>query len=179
MFKTAKKIFTIILITAIILILLLFFIRLFSHREIDDLHPNIPCEQAYIQKSDILWVIPKFHGKKITDNKSWCKYILSLNKTLGLHGYEHYYKEFERKNFTQEEITEDKELFKECFGYYPTMFKPPQLALNDYNKKLVEKNNLTIKGHFNQITHKVYHCDNDTTTNEFGGIFPNTYIDIY
>ena len=159
----------------LLLIFSIFLIRLVLPREIDDLHPNIPCEQEYIDKSDILWIIPNFHGTPL-NNQTWCKQILSLNKTLGLHGINHTYKEFQKKNISENELNEAINLFKDCFGYAPTMFKPPQLHMNSHNREVIEKK-LEIKYWFNQITHRVYHCDNDTTTNEFGGILPNKFYD--
>ncbi len=159
------------------IIILLFLTRLTLPRQIDDLHPNIPCEQEYIDKSDILWVIPKFREIPIDENQTWCKEILSLNKTLGLHGFTHTYEEFKHTNLTQENITEAIQIFENCFGFKPTMFKPPQTRINLQNELLIKQSNLILKTWFNQAIHKVYHCDNDTTTNDFGGYFTNDLHD--
>jgi predicted deacetylase len=165
--KKRKTIFIII----ILMLVLLFIIRLISQREIDDIHPKIPCENEYVKKADILWVIPIYNNTPISNNKSWCKQILALNKTLGMHGIYHSYHEFE--NYVNEsQLIYAKQIFKECFGYEPTLFKPPYLRLTKENKELLEKNNLEIKWIWNQNFHKVYHCRND-------GIFPNRFHDIF
>ena len=165
--KKGIKVFLIIL---FLLILILFLIRLISPREIDDVTPGISCEneKEYIEKSEYLWVIPNFQGNKISENPEWCKEILSLNKTLGMHGIKHTYREFKRENISQEELEEGMKIFEECFGYKPKDFKYPQLRYNKENKKLLEENGLKIRTKFSQFTHKVYHCDN-------GGISPDDY----
>ncbi len=142
------------------LVLVLFFIRLFSHTEIDDVTPEIPCEGEYLMKSDVLWVIPDYQGVPISSNKTWCDYILSLNKTIGMHGITHEFEEF-GKDRNQEYLDEGVKIFEDCFGFRPTMFKPPQLKISNANKLLIENNGMELKDRFNQITHKVYHC-NDT-----------------
>ncbi len=89
-----NKIILISIMIIFLLLLTLFFIRSFSSREIDDVSSEIPCNKEYLEKSDILWVIPKFNNKPISKNPEWCDYILSLNKTLGLHGVTHEFEEF-------------------------------------------------------------------------------------
>jgi predicted deacetylase len=110
-----------------------------------------------------LWVIPNYKEQPISENKAWCAYILSLNRTMGMHGINHYYREFKEDKINQEKLNSSKEIFKECFGYEPTIFKAPKLMLSRENKILLEKNNFEIKGKLNQIIHKVYHCG-DTGT---------------
>ena len=160
------------------LIVTLFFARLILPREIDDVSSTIYCEQNYLEKSDVFWVIPKFHGVSIDENPEWCVEILSLNKTLGLHGYQHYYKEFSKENITVEELNESIEIFKNCFGFYPTTFKAPQLSLSKQNKNLIKIFDLEISGWFDQIIHKVYHCSGNSTIEKFGGFFPNEFHDL-
>lgn len=154
--KTAKFIY-IFLAILIFIVLFLFLIRAFSERELDDVSPEIICKEKLMQKSDILWVIPEFNNKSISENKEWCKEILSLNKTIGMHGVTHIYREFEKER-SQEYLEEGIKIFEECFGYKPTMFKPPQLRISKENKKLIEENNLLLKAWINQIARKVYHC---------------------
>ena len=144
-------------------------IRAINHTEIDDISPRIFCEQDYLEKSDVLWVIPKFEGIPISENQTWCKEILSLNKTIGLHGIEHTFNEFYYPK-TSEEIEQAIQIFKDCFGFKPKIFKAPQLNLSRENEELLKKYNLTIKKEWNQFDHKVYHCG-DT------GIFSNKFID--
>jgi len=157
----------------IILLLLLTFslIRTISPKEIDDVSPEILCEQNYLKKSDILWVIPKFNNKPISENQTWCEQILNLNKTLGLHGVMHEFEEFAiDKN--QEYLDDGIKIFEECFRFKPDRFKPPQLKISNENKELIKKNNIKLKGKFNQLFHKVYHC-NDS------GKFSNWIIDLF
>lgn len=168
-----KKLSFLLIISSITLLLILdlFLLRIISPKEIDDISPKIFCEKEYLEKSDILWVIPKFNNKSISDNKKWCNYILSLNKTLGLHGVHHKFQEFE-KNRNQSYLQEGIDIFEQCFGFKPQMFKSPQLKISKENKKLIKENNLELKGKFNQLIHKVYHCS-DT------GKFSNKIIDFF
>lgn len=154
-----------------LLIFDLFFLRAFSQKEIDDIHPEIPCQLKYLEKSEILWVIPKFNNKLISENKTWCQEILSLNKTLGLHGVYHEFEEFNIDR-NQEYLQEAINIFEECFGAKPKIFKPPQLKISVENKKLIEENDMELKGRINQLTHKVYHCNDD-------GRFKNWVIDLF
>lgn len=160
-----------IIIFIIILILALFFMRFLNPKEIDDVSPEIPCEQEYLNKSDVLWVIPFFNNKPISQNSEWCKEILSLNKTLGLHGVYHTYWEF-KENRTQEYLKIGIQEFEKCFGFKPEIFKAPNLRMTQHNRKLIKQNNLTLKTQFNQVTHKVYHCNNS-------GTLPNKVHDIF
>lgn len=154
-----------------IIIILLFIVRANSLREIDDINPLIPCEKEYTQKADILWVIPKYQGVPISNNREGCEEIIAMNKTLGMHGITHNYHEFEG-NISQQQMQEGIDIFKECFGYKPELFKPPQLAISEKNKELLKKYNLTIRNSFHQTIHKVYHCNNT-------GILPNEFHDIF
>jgi hypothetical protein len=157
----------IILIISAILLLILFLIRFFSARQLDDVSPDIPCNKELLEKSDILYVITSFNGNNISDKK-WCNKILALNKTLALHGYHHNYHEFledKNENYLKDSIS----IFKDCFNQTPEYFKPPQLKISDNNKELIKKYNLKLSAGFYQITHKVYHC-NDS------GLFSNRFI---
>ncbi len=151
-----KKALVILLVFAILMILL-FSMRILSPKEIDDVTPDFFCAEELLEKVDILFVIPKFNDKTISENPEWCEYILSLNKTLGLHGVYHEYREFEtdkNQTYLQEGIDE----FKACFGYEPTLFKPPQLRISKNNRELIKENNMKLKTILNKIIHKIYHC---------------------
>ena len=148
----------ILLLAPALLIFALFLIRLISPREIDDVSPEIPCEQEYLEKAQILWIITEFNNKPISENKTWCQKILNLNKTLGLHGVTHQFQEFNTDK-NQEYLEKGMKIFKDCFGYEPRIFKPPQLKINTQNKQLIKNNNLKVKSRFNQIIHKVYHLN--------------------
>ncbi len=155
----------------ILLLLILFIIRLISPKEMDDLHPNIECPEIDKYNANIIWVIPLYQGEPISNNSKWCESISLLNKSIGMHGVYHSYKEFgETKNseYLEKGINE----FEMCFNSYPEMFKPPQLEVNFENKELLKKNNLRLKNKFNQVIHKVYHC-NDS------GKIPNKIIKIF
>lgn len=154
-----------------LVVVILFFVRLLSLKEIDDVHPEFFCSEDLLKKSDILWIVPKFENKLISEDKEWCDYILSLNKTLGLHGVYHSFNEF-GKNRDQEYLKEGIDVFEECFGFRPLLFKPPQLKISRENKKLIKNNGLELKGKINQFFHKVYHC-NDS------GLFSNKFIDFF
>ena len=52
------------------------------------------------------------------------------------------------------------------------MFKPPGLAISMQNRRLVKDNGMKLKRNFNQIIHKVYHCNNT-------GRFSNKFIDLF
>jgi len=144
----------------IILIFLIWFIRFVFPSEVDDISPDIACSSHVVEKSDVLWVIPKFGGYSISNNLDWCNYILSLNKTIGMHGVVHTYREFEG-NITNEYFDEGVKIFEECFGFSPELFKPPQLIISDENIDLVESRGMKVKARFNQVTRKVYHCDDE------------------
>ena len=155
--KKGVKIFLIVLATFLFLILTLFLVRAFSERELDDVSPGMDCKKELLEKSGVLWIIPNFDNKSISENKEWCKEILSLNKTIGMHGVYHEFREFGTEH-NQEYLEEGIRIFEECFGYKPTMFKPPQLKITEENRQLIKQNNLTLKLETNQIMHKVYHC---------------------
>ncbi len=171
-----KKTLKILVIAIAILLfssLFLFIFRKLSPLEIDDITPGIPClnQQNLIMQSQTLWIIPDFNGIPISNNKTWCKKILTMNKTLGLHGVMHTYDEFgtdRDQNYLENGI----KIFENCFSKKPTEFKAPQLDLSEKNRKLILKNNMDIKGLLNQITHRVYHC-NDS------GKFSNKFIKLF
>jgi len=155
----------------IFLILLLLVIRLFSEKQLDDVSPGIPCDEELLNKADAYYIIPKFQNKSIAENKEWCSYILSKNKSLRMHGIYHIYNEF-YGNVSEEDFREALEIFKECFGEYPKRFKAPQEAISWSNRKLIKKFGLNLDHYANAITHKIYHC-NDS------GVFSNRFIDFF
>ena len=157
---TIKRTVLLIIVTLIVLLLLLFMFRLLSPREIDDVHPAIPCETDILERSDILWIIPLYQNESIANNESWCKSIRAMNKSMGIHGVYHSYKEFLIARDT-EYIKKGVTAFEQCLGYKPTAFKAPQLALSKENENILRQEHWTIHDTEGQITHKVYHC-NDT-----------------
>ena len=107
-------------------------------------------------------MIPDYNNNPISENREWCDYILSLNKTLELHGITHTYKEFLYSDISQEELDYGISEFESCFGFKPQAFKSPQLATSHANRKLIKQNNLDFRTVLDQITHKVYHCSDST-----------------
>ena len=86
-----------------------------------------------------------------------------------MHGVKHTHKEFlEDRNETYFQYGVKE--FEKCFGYLPSEFKPPQLAINKNNKAKI-KTDYKVRTWLTQVTHKAYHC-NDS------GLFPNWVIDI-
>jgi len=166
-----KKILLRTLVFLVIIFLVLFLIRFFSSKELDDISPKIPCERDLIDKVDVLWVIPNYNNLSISENKEWCSYILSLNKSIGMHGVTHEFNEFGLDR-NQEYLKEGMNIYEKCFNVQPTMFKPPQLKISKNNENLIKNNNMKLKKRINQITHKVYHC-NDSD------IIKNWVIDLF
>jgi len=151
------------------LVFSLFLIRLILPRQLDDVSPGIPCEKALLEKADVFYVIPEFKDVPISENRSWCNYILSLNKTLEMHGITHRYMEF-GSQISSEEFERGREVFRKCFGFEPKKFKPPQLEISSENRRMVRRK-MKLDGYWNQISHKVYHCS-DT------GVLPNRLVEI-
>jgi hypothetical protein len=170
--RGVKKCIKIILAIFVTIIVSLFFIRLINSTEIDDISPGIDCPEIYIYNPDTLYVIPNYNNNSISQYEEWCDYILSLNKTLALHGITHKYREFLYNSIIQEELDYGISEFEKCFNKFPEMFKSPQLKINKENKQLIKQNNLKLRENFNQITHKVYHCsDSDKISNKIINIF--------
>jgi predicted deacetylase len=151
------------------LIVLLFIIRFFSYSYLDDVHPDIPCEESLLNKVDYLAVIPLYNNNSIGDEKEWCDYIGHLNKTLIMHGIYHTYNEF-NEDRNQEYIIEGEVAFRQCFGFDARDFKPPQLQISDKNLEILKKD-YKIHTNFKQLTHKAHHC-NDS------GRLPNWLISL-
>ena len=169
--KKKRSKFLLIFLIIFLIIFSLLLIRAFNPREIDDLHSSMHCEEDLILESDILWVIPKLNNNSISEDKEWCAYILSLNKTLGMHGVTHEFEEFliERD---QEYIQEGIDIFEGCFKFKPQFFKPPQLKISKQNKQLIKNNSLILKNILNQVFKRVYHCgDFGRFSNNFIGRF--------
>lgn len=147
-------------VTLVFFLLFIFFVRLISPYEIDDIHFSIPCEEEYLAKSDVLWVIPLFNNSSIAENQERCTALRASNKTLGMHGVYHTYREFATPR-DQMYLDRGIAAFEQCLGGKPNAFKAPQLALSKENAELLRNNHLKIHGALGQLTHKVYHC-NDT-----------------
>ena len=138
-----------------------FLIRLLSSPEIDDVSPSIPCDASLLKNNNVLWVIPLFDNRSIANEPRWCAQIKALNKTLGMHGVYHVYREMSEPR-SDSYFEEGISAFKQCFGFKPVLFKPPQLVISKENKETLQR--LGFKKVYtlsHQRLHKVYHC-NDT-----------------
>jgi hypothetical protein len=153
------------------LVLGLFFVRALGSQHIDDVNPLMNCSEEYLLKADVLYVVPYFDGVMINESREWCDYILSLGKDVGMHGIRHTYGEFSRE-VSLEDIELGMEIFRNCFGFWPSRFKAPQLGLNSANKKLIEGFGMEIDGKPSQVIHKAYHCND-------GGIIPNSLHSLF
>jgi hypothetical protein len=170
--KSSKKwvLGMLILLITIELVFVLWIVRFFSERQIDDVTPGIPCDKEIMEKADVFYVIPKFENKSITENMSWCNQILGMNKTLEMHGVYHTYNEFETDR-DKTYLGEGVDIFERCFGFKPESFKAPQMKLSSGNKVLVGEE-MQIDGWWNQLIHKAYHC-NDS------GLWPNWFVNVF
>lgn len=173
--KKNKKIFIYLVLIIVIIIFLLNNLELVRHiseKQIDDVNFFISCknESDYINKSEVLMVIPIYENQSIADFPNWCNEIKSLNKTLGMHGVYHSYKEFSEVR-DESYVLEGMREFKKCFGYYPKYFEAPQVAMNSQNIKVIADLNMIYRGYSYNIFHKVYHCS-DT------GKYSNRFIDV-
>ncbi len=153
----------------VIFLFCLFSIRFIGLRHIDDVNPFMNCSVEYLEKSDVLYVVPYFDGVMINESRGWCDFILSLDKEIGMHGIKHSYNEF-FYNVSLKDLELGMEIFESCFGFRPSRFKAPQLKLSIENKRLVEGLGMEVDGKLSQIFHKVYHC-NDS------GVIPNSFQD--
>jgi hypothetical protein len=149
-----------------ILILVISLIRQNTKVHYDDIHPLIPSLKKYMDKSDILFIIPKFKNKKITDYPDFIreikKYAKENNKQLALHGVTHYPEGyFIKAEFgiprSKKYIQEGIDIFTDAFGFKPTLFKAPCYNLHPHNRKILESLGLKIIGSEALITNKVFH----------------------
>lgn len=141
--------------------------RLVLPSQLDDVSPEISCEEKLLNRAGVYFVIPKFEGVEI--EREWCEGILEREKDIGLHGVYHTYEEFAVYR-DEDYLGEGIDIFEECFGFLPERFKPGQLKWNKENNWIKEK--MEVDLFWNQVFHKVYHCG-DT------GRFPNWLIRIF
>ncbi len=175
--KKRKSNFFIYTLLGLILVMLLlnnlWLIRFISEKQIDDVNYLIDCkaDSRYLDKSEVLMVIPIYQNQSIANFVGWCNDIRSLNKTLGMHGVYHTYQEFLIPRNESYVLTGMNE-FKKCFGYYPQYFEAPQVAMSLENIKLIASLNMTYRGYSYNLFHEVYHCSDS-------GKFSNKIMDIF
>ncbi len=168
-----KPVNTIFLIMFCIFIILFswWIIRAVNEIGLDDVHPNIPCSENLFLESDSLWIIPVYKNDSIANYPVWCQYIKSFNKTLGMHGVYHTYREFgEIRNSSYLDVGVNA--FQECFGYKLAIFEAPQIYFNKGNEVLLQKNNLNYYGFYYHLMTKIFHCNDQGTK-------PNWWIRIF
>ncbi len=121
----------------------------------DDLTPLSSCDKL-IEQSDLLLVIPEYENHSLDLYPEWCEKMRSYHKTFGLHGINHEYHEFlkpvDKAKFTRATIS-----FEKCFGYKPTIFRPPYNKISAENKALVESFNMTVYQE-TYLHHPYCHC---------------------
>lgn len=155
--KKAIIIFSVLVVLISMAIITIEIGRNLNYIQLDDLHPLINCEEKYIEKSDVLMIIPLWKNDSIVNYPEWCKKISESNKTLGMHGIYHTYDEF-LGNISEEKFVFALGEFKKCFGKSPELFEPPQWDISSINRKMVEKY-VPVTNNFQGIFHKVYHCE--------------------
>jgi len=177
--KRALVFLGVFVIFVLILILLLGLIRAFNYSQLDDLHPLIICDEKYLEKSDVLMIIPLWENDSIANYPEWCQKIKDYNKTLGMHGIRHSYNEFLNK-VSEEDFKLALGEFEKCFGQSPEIFEPPHWQISKENKMLV-KRYLPLTSDMQGIFHKVYHCGKDEESSyRFLGIkITNQKVEIF
>jgi predicted deacetylase len=174
--KIIRNITLVTILTLFLLISALEITRNLNYKQLDDVHPQMNCEEKYIQKGDVLMIMPLWQNDSIANYPDWCKEILSYNKTLGLHGIYHTYNEFLGK-ISEEELKLAIDEFEKCFGKSPELFEPPQWKISSENRVLVERY-LPVTNDLQGIFHKTYHCENEGESFRFLGIkITNKLID--
>jgi predicted deacetylase len=126
-------------------------------RELDDVHPAVvSTENPRLKESLWLWVIPLYNNDPISAHPEWVDKLKNSGKKLGLHGVYHPNKEFGTDR-SDEYIDTGIAEFEKAFGFYPTHFKAPNLALSEGNAEKLRKRGIKIKGLVNQAAHIVFH----------------------
>ena len=128
----------------IVVILLILALNLMSRNDkiVDDVIPTDECLRM-AESSDLIFVIPNYEDNSLENKDSWCEAMRELNKTIGMHGITHKYHEF-GKNVSEAELKEGIELFEDCFGYKPKIFRPPYNLISPENEAKVEAWNMTV-----------------------------------
>jgi hypothetical protein len=132
----------------------------------DDVHQNITQNYKYIDKSDMLFVIPKFENVPLTDNMNFVQKIKNKNKILGMHGVTHSPEGiFTKAEFgypvKEETIKEGMDIFENAFGYKPKYFKAPCYNLLPENQIKIEKLGMKVVGPETAIFNRLLHPPTD------------------
>lgn len=129
-----------------------------SAPELDDVHPDIPCDQKMIDDSDWLWVVPLYNDRvPEAVDPAWVENIKSKGKKIGMHGVRHTYSEF-GVDVSREYIQRGIDAFTATYGFRPTDFKPPKMNVTPNNMRLLKELGLNVHTKWQQFIHKIYHC---------------------
>lgn len=126
-------------------------------RELDDVHPDIPCDQSMLDDAIWWWVVPLYGDKPLMSNPEWVEKVKKSGKKIGMHGVRHTYSEF-NTDVSKEYIQQGIDAFKDAFGYTPTHFKPPKMQITKNNLELLKSMGFTVHDRWQQFIHKIYHC---------------------
>lgn len=138
-----------------------FLVRLFSRKELDDVHPRIQdIHHPLVKNSKWLWVMPLYMDDPISNHPQWVAELKASGKIIGLHGVKHTYNEF-KYDLPEDYIKRGIDEFTKAFGYAPKYFKAPKLALSKANAEIIKKYGMEIKGVFNQLIHHAQHIWTD------------------
>lgn len=150
----------------LVIIIVVFLIHRYTSREeLDDVHPLImDTDDPYIKRSEWLWVIPLYMNVPISNYPEWIDRLKATGKKIGLHGVYHKKLEF-GVDRSDEYIDKGIDEFTKAFGYYPTHFKAPGLALTAQNQKKFEERGIEIKGLINQLIYQVHHTSSHRRPN--------------
>ena len=166
LYKYNKNFF---IVTIITLLFIIYIIRKFNKVHYDDLTPLIETNYIYLDKSNIIFIIPKYNNIPLTNYPDFIdkikKYSKINNKELAMHGVTHSPEGFiSTAEFgyplTFEYIKEGIDIFESAFGYKPKKFKAPCYNLHPKNKEILEKLNIEIIDVDSLLLNKLYHNDN-------------------
>lgn len=135
-------------------------------REIDDVHPWIPCQAHWLADSTWWWVIPLYGDQPLTADPAWVEHAKQSGKKLGMHGVRHTYAEF-NTDVSREYVQKGIDEFERAFGYKPTDFKPPKMQITPHNLRLLREMGLTVHTTWQQNVHKIYHCEDHGRTDRW------------
>jgi glycosyl transferase family 25 len=155
----------------ILLLFVLYIIRRYNKVNYDDLSPLLKEDYNYLDKSDIIFIIPKYKNIPLTEYPDFIKkiknYAETNNKELAMHGVTHSPEGYFIKSefgyiLTYEYIKEGIDIFEKSFGYKPKKFKAPCYNLHPHNKKILEDFNIEIIDVDTLILNKLYHNNNNS-----------------
>lgn len=167
LFQFNKKLGFIII---ILLFIIIYIIRFFNKKHYDDLTPLLEPNYYCLEKSDIIFIIPKYKNIPLTKYPQFIKkikkYAIDNNKELAMHGVTHYPEGFFQiaefgYPLTYEYIKEGIDIFENAFGYKPKKFKAPCYNLHPHNEKILKSFNIEIVNVETLLLNKLYHNDND------------------